>query len=79
MESLVFMTNSVGADVIDEFIEKDKTSREETVCLDDLFEDDFIDAEQDCLLIWSAKYIPREQFYEKLNFFDNLNEPKELI
>ncbi len=37
MESLVFMTNSVGTDVIDEFIEKDITSQEETVCLEDLF------------------------------------------
>lgn len=79
MESLVFMTNSVGTDVIDEFIEKDITSQEQTMCLDDLFEDDFIETEQDGLLIWSAKYIPREQFYEKLNFLDNHNEPIELI
>ena len=79
MESLVFITNSVGTDVIDEFIEKDTTSQEETVCLDYLFEDHFIETEQDGLLIWSAKYIPREQFYEKINFLDNHNKPKELI
>ena len=79
MESLVFMTYSVRTDIIDEFIEKDITSQEQTVCLDDLFEDDFIETEQDSLLIWSAKYIPREQFYENLNFLDNHNETKELI
>ena len=79
MESLILMTNSVGTDVIDEFIEKDITSQEETVCLDDLFENDFIETEQDGLLIWSAKYIPHEQFYENLNFLDNLNEPIEIV
>jgi len=68
VESLVFMTNSVGTDVIDEFIEKDIISQEENVCLDDLFEDDFIETEQDGLLIWSAKYIPREHFTKNLTF-----------
>ena len=79
MESLVLMTNSVGTDVINEFIEKDLTSQEETVCLYDLFENDFIETEQDGLLIWSMKYVPREQFYEKFNFLDNHKESKELI
>ena len=35
--------------------------------------------DQDGLLIWSMKYVPREQFYEKFNFLDNHKESKELI
>ena len=65
-ESLVLMTNSVGAVVIDEFMEKNITSQEETVCLDDLYDDDFIETDQDGLLIWSVKYISHEDFYRKL-------------
>ena len=66
MESLVFMTNSVGTDIIDKFIEKGITSQEETVCLDDLFDDDFIETDQDGLLIWSIEYISHEEFYRML-------------
>ena len=60
------MTNSVGTDVINKFIEKSITSQEETVYLDDLFDDDFIETEQDGLLIWSVKYISHEKFFRKL-------------
>ena len=35
--------------------------------------------DQDGLLIWRAKYIPHEQFYEKLNFLGNCNESKNLF
>ena len=65
-ESLVIMTNSVEAVVIDEFIEKNITSLEETVCLDDLYDNDFIETDQDGLLIWTIEYISHEEFYRKL-------------
>ncbi|TET26285.1 MAG: hypothetical protein E3J73_04815 [Candidatus Bathyarchaeum sp.] len=65
--SFVFMTNSGGTQVIDEFIEKGLTSHEETVCLDDLDEDDFIETDQDGLIIWSATYLSGEGFYLKID------------
>ena len=60
------MTNSIGTVVIDEFIEKNITSHKGTVCLDDLYDDDYIETDQDGLLIWSVKYISHEEFYRKL-------------
>lgn len=68
-KSFVFMTNSVGTNTINEFIEKGITNQEETVCLDDLFKDDFIETDEDGLIIWSFKYLSNEQFYEELNSF----------
>jgi len=70
-KSFVFMTNSVGTNVINEFIEKGITNQEETVCLDDLFKDDFIEADEDGLIIWSVKYLSNEQFYKELDSFNN--------
>jgi len=65
-ESLVLMTNSVGSVIIDEFIDRNVTSHEETVCLDDLYDDDFVETDDEGLLLWSIKYISHEEFYRKL-------------
>lgn len=46
-KSYVFITNSTSTTVIDKFIERCLTSHEETLCLEDLFETDFIETDKD--------------------------------
>lgn len=65
-KTFVIMTNSFGRDIIDEFINEGLTSYEETVCLDDLLEDEFIETEEEGFIIWSATYIPSHEFFAKL-------------